>query len=135
MKKIKNVREQSWHTCIQSIVFNRFRHMRGAFGWLGDKFIMSLVMDSDICFPTWCCNSLKHKLHSAASYSFFTEYSQNVFVSGRGHFWILNFEPDDQNYNFQIQRYIGVSSKQCIVYHLIDVYWYVSIYWFTPTKY
>ena len=56
-------------------------------------------------------------------------------LSGRGHFIILNFEPDDQNCYFQTQRYIGVSSKQCIVYRLTDVYRYVLIYWFTPTKY
>ena len=72
-----------------TLVINRFRHMCGAFGWLGDKFIMSLVMDSDICFPTGCCNLLEHKLHSAALYSLFAEYShilhtaywtQNVFA-------------------------------------------------------
>ena len=33
------------------------------------------------------------KSHSAASYSFLAEYSQNLFA--RGHFWILNFEPDE----------------------------------------
>ena len=79
VKKIKNVQEQPWHTV--TLVINRFRHMCGAFGWLAcDKLIMSLVMDSDICLPTGCCNSLEHKLHSAVSYSFFLEYSQNLFV-------------------------------------------------------
>ena len=28
----------------------RTASMRGAFGWLGDKFIKALVMESDICF-------------------------------------------------------------------------------------
>ena len=62
-----------------TFVINRFRQMHGAFGWLGDKFNMSLVMDSDICFPTRCCNCLEHKLHSAALYSFFAEYSKKNF--------------------------------------------------------
>ena len=53
--------EQFVHGTHGTLVINRFCHMRGAFGWLGDKFIMSLVMDSDICFPTECCNSLEHK--------------------------------------------------------------------------
>ena len=34
-----------------TIVFNGLlSHMHGAFGRLGDKFIMALVMESDICF-------------------------------------------------------------------------------------
>ena len=107
-----------------TLVINRFRHVCGAFGWLGDKFIMSLVMDSDICFPTGCCNSLEHKLHSAASYSFFAEYSQNLFAFCKRPF--LNFERS--KVLFSNWRYIGVSSKQCIVYRLTDVYRYVSIY-------
>ena len=36
--------------------------MRGAYGGFGDKIIMSLVMDSNICFPTRCCNSLEQKI-------------------------------------------------------------------------
>ena len=43
-------------------------------------------------------------------------------------FWILNFEPDNQKCYFQTKSYIGISSKQCIVYCLTDVFGYVSIY-------
>ena len=38
------------------------------------------------------------------------------------------FEPDNQKCYFQTQSYIGISSKQCIVYCLTDVFRYVSIY-------
>ena len=64
--------------------------MHGTFGRIGDEFIVSLVMDSDNYFPTRCCNSLEHKLHSAASSSFFAEHSQNLFAFYKRSF--LNFE-------------------------------------------
>ena len=53
-------------------------------------------------------------------------------------FWILNFKPDDQKCYFQTRHYIGISSKQCIVYcltKLIPVCINISIYWFTPNMY
>ena len=84
MKKIKSVGEQSWYTCI--------RHMRGTFGWLGDKFIKSLVMDSDISIPPDVAtrkNTNDIRQHRTLS-------SQNTLkicsLSVRGYFWILNFD-------------------------------------------
>ena len=116
-----------------TLVINRFHHMRGAFGWLGDKFIMSLVIDSDFCFPTGCCNSLEHKLHSAASYSFFAEYSKNLFAFCYRP--VLNFELRARQSKV---LFLNHTLYWCIVktvyriYRLTDVYRYISIYWFSP---
>ena len=50
-------------------------------------------------------------------------------LSVRGHF--LNFESTtNKSAFFQTRSYVGVSSKQCIVYRLTAVYRYVHIYWY-----
>ena len=110
--------------------------MRGTFGWIGAKFIVSLAMDSDIYFPTRCCNSLEHKLHSAASSSFFAEYSKNLFAFCQRSF--LNFElrawrskvlfSNPMLYWRIIKTMYGISPDRRIPVR-IDI----LIYWFTPS--
>ena len=102
--------------------------MRGTFGWICDQFIVSLV-------NVGCCNLLEHKLHSAASSSFFAEYSKNLFAFYERPF--LNFELQAWRskvlflnpmlyWRIVITMY-RISTDRCIPI-CIDI----SIYWFTP---
>lgn len=57
----------------------------GEFGWLDDKFIMSLAMDRHVCFSTGRCSSLEHKLSNIALQTCTGSYQYIDIL------WYLNF--------------------------------------------
>ena len=133
LKDFRRKRSKTSEKSHGTLVINRFRHVWGF--WLTWWQIYYVTGDGQwYLFSNWMLQLVIRTQITFGSIILFLCWILSKFV----HFllkaiWILNFKPDDQKCYFQTRRYIGVSSKQCIVYRLTDVYRYVSIYWFTPS--
>ena len=120
MKKIKNISEQLWY------IYNQLDFVI-CVGHLAE-----LVTDSDIYFPTGCCNSLEHKLYiwqhrplsSLNTLKFVSVLLEAIFV---------NFELRARRSKvlFSNPMLYWRIVKTMYWYCLTDLYRYVSIYWFT----
>ena len=109
-----------------TLVINRFRHMYWAFGW---QIYYAIGNGLWYLFSNRMLQLVRTQI-TFGSIVLFLRWilSKSVRFLSEAIFWILNFEPINQKCYFQTRSYIGISSIQCIVYCLTDVFWYVSIY-------